>query len=137
MQQSAYYIIEWLLFIMLIQINLSMRLKTQVMHNGQILVLAIDQFNKEIFRVQLKKQPKRKAKVKDPDANPDNQEEEDNEAYAVDAALIQRDSGGLINVGVDDPIIETGWVDIVEQDDKDTFTDSEDEKSEMATPVGL
>ena len=35
--------------------------------NGSVLIVAIDKWNKEVFGIQIKKAPKRKPKVKNPD----------------------------------------------------------------------
>ena len=63
----TYFTNETLLFITLININLDFRLQTQVHQNGSVLIVAIDKWNKEVFCVQIKKAPKRKPKVKNPD----------------------------------------------------------------------
>ena len=63
----SYLASEFLIFFLLISINLDFRLQTQVHQNGSVLIVAIDKWNKEVFGIQIKKAPKRKPKVKNPD----------------------------------------------------------------------
>ena len=58
-------------FLMLINLNLDFHLQTQVLHNGQILIVAIDTYNREVFCLGMKRAPKRKPKVKEPGAEED------------------------------------------------------------------
>ena len=37
------------IFLMLINLNLDFHLQTQILHNGQILIVAIDSYNREVF----------------------------------------------------------------------------------------
>ena len=58
-------------FLMLINLNLDFHLQTQVLHNGQILIVAIDTYNREVFCLGMQRAPKRKPKIKEPGAEED------------------------------------------------------------------
>ena len=68
-EDIVFIVIEVLLFVMLINMDMDFVLHTQVLHNGQVKIVAINVFQKEIFCVVMKRQPKRKQA--DPDVERD------------------------------------------------------------------
>ena len=57
-EDLVYCVTTLLLLLMLLNINLDFRLRTQVMQDGKIAFLAIDKQGREVFRIIMKQMPK-------------------------------------------------------------------------------
>ena len=72
-----YVIMQSFLFLTIINLDMDINLTTQVLHNGQIMIIGINAKQREVFRIFMKRAPKRKAKVVDPDDENENPHEVD------------------------------------------------------------